>query len=389
MKRSWFPWLFSLCFTVLLFAVLEWIAAEYVSLPGDFLEPDPVLNHVRPQNVTVHYSRAVAGDVEWSAPYEKHFNAQGWANSRDISQTKDLGVFRIFYLGDSFVEGTVPEEQTLTFLVEEGLRHAGDLNIEVINAGTVSYSPLLYYLRIRNEILKYSPDLIVFTVDMTDMFDDWKYRQVLRLDELGNPKAVPPQNWYEREYVETKVGVRKRSLWHSLQMFLYEHSSLFNGAIRIAQTIRQDRLYEAGTDGSLHELGIPSRWAWCSPKEWDQLTTECVNFTKEMISLSVELCKAHGIQVLLTAVPHYEQFALGENGEPLWSSRPHIELEQLAKSLEIPYLNAFEALKSTIRGTEQEEYYLRGDMHFNPRGYKVWAEAHIQKLREILSREST
>ena len=85
---------------------------------------------------------------------------------------------------------------------------------------------------------------------------------------------------------------------------------------------------------------------------------------------------------MFTSVPHYWQYAGNENGtgKPLWSNRPHYDISNLSKELDVPYLNSFEKLKPLIGGTPQKKFYYNGNMHFNPRGYAVWAEAHIEFL---------
>ena len=81
---------------------------------------------------------------------------------------------------------------------------------------------------------------------------------------------------------------------------------------------------------------------------------------------------------MLTAVPHYAQYAGDVTGAtpPALSARPHAELEKLAEEIGLPYLNSFEMLAPKVQGTPQTTYYYRNDMHFNPRGYALWASAH-------------
>ena len=85
---------------------------------------------------------------------------------------------------------------------------------------------------------------------------------------------------------------------------------------------------------------------------------------------------------MLTAVPHYSQYLKSKDGgdKTVWSSRPHYEIENLAKKMEAPYLNSYEALRPYIQGTVQTWFYYNGDMHFNPHGYELWANAQINFL---------
>ncbi len=65
---------------------------------------------------------------------------------------------------------------------------------EVINTGTASYSPVIYYILLRHYLLPYEPDLVVLAVDMTDDYDDHVYRESLIRDSGGNPWAAPPND---------------------------------------------------------------------------------------------------------------------------------------------------------------------------------------------------
>ncbi len=62
---------------------------------------------------------------------------------------KGDGIYRIAYLGDSFTEGTCSEVDSVLAIVERSLRAQGFKSVEVINAGTPSYAPTLYYLLLK------------------------------------------------------------------------------------------------------------------------------------------------------------------------------------------------------------------------------------------------
>ncbi len=69
--------------------------------------------------------------------------------ARDVSRQKGDGIYRIAYLGDSFTEGTCSEVDSVLAIVERSLRALGFKSVEVINAGTPSYAPTLYYLLLK------------------------------------------------------------------------------------------------------------------------------------------------------------------------------------------------------------------------------------------------
>jgi hypothetical protein len=107
---------------------------------------DEVLNHVWiPFQVRVIDRYEKMGIPE----YSRTVNAQGFPMARDVSRQKGDGIYRIAYLGDSFTEGTCSEVDSVPAIVERSLRAQGFKSVEVINAGTPSYAPTLYYLLLK------------------------------------------------------------------------------------------------------------------------------------------------------------------------------------------------------------------------------------------------
>ncbi len=317
-------------------------------------------------------------------PFERNWNKQGWVETYDVEPNKPDTTYRIFYLGDSFVEGNVATDESLPSFVEQelGQRVLGqDLRFEVINAGVGSYSPVLYYIRLRYQIMDFDPDLVVVVVDMTDDFDDWKYRLTVIHDSDGNPAAAPPRDIFASEFIDTRRGVVKATFWTRLQLFLFSKSHFFAylsylGAEKLATEVNTP--LPPGSDKRIYQRG-----AWFED-EWDSFTKENVDLTFDVLRRLAEHCRKNGVKLMLTAVPHYEQYASNDQGEgpPLWSSRPHQELSRLASEIGVPYLNAFEELKPHFGCAPRHRYYYLGDMHLNPNGNRLWADAHLEFLAD-------
>ncbi|MFO7870502.1 MAG: hypothetical protein R6V03_03615 [Kiritimatiellia bacterium] len=353
---------------VLLIAAAESICSLFAARPWDHVVPSWRLNHRwKPNSSSVH-SEWAAGNPEFPEPYVHVYNAQGWLEKYDVRKKKPAGTFRIFYVGDSFTEGTVPMDASVPSLIEKRLEseYAGDdVEFEVINTGTMSYSPAIYYVLVRYVLAEYSPDLIVVNVDMTDVFDDWKYSSTLVFDDRGDPVAVPPRDPYEASFIDTEEGAVKNDLLNKMRLFLYYHSYVYNFLLN-----------STGKDRAEQERsGMSSRWGWCL-REWSEATTANVEMTKDFLRRLASFCRGRGIKLMYTAVPHYRQFAGRPDGtgDPLWSAKPHEVIAKLAAEEDVPYLNSWEALKPEIEGTPRNRYYYSGDMHFNPRGYRIWAE---------------
>ncbi len=89
---------------------------------------------------------------------------------------------RVIAMGDSFIFGFgVRQEAGFSARLEELLRKAPSCdNLAVLNAGTISYSPLLEKLQFEGILKAYDPTLVLLFLDVTDIGDDILYAQRAR-----------------------------------------------------------------------------------------------------------------------------------------------------------------------------------------------------------------
>lgn len=117
-------------------------------------------------------------------------NALGF-RERDLATPKPAGLVRVLMFGDSFTEGGgLAEADTIPRRVERALQ-ASCPGVEVVNAGTASYSPILESLVLRDVVAPLAPDLVVLNLDMTDVHDDLIRTALAELDAEGLPVRVP------------------------------------------------------------------------------------------------------------------------------------------------------------------------------------------------------
>lgn len=378
---------------VLLLVLVELAASIFVAKPKDNIIDDAYLNHTwKPNSYWVH-DEWIKNNPEFPEPYTHHYNSQSWLENYDIKKSKAINSYRIFYVGDSFTEGTCPMNKSVPSLVKQGLTdltRGSKQTVEVINTGTSSYSPTLYYLLIRHKILSYNPDLIIVNVDMTDCFDDWKYSETLTVDQNGDPVAAPPRDLYRSKYLDTAVGAVKLTPWHRLKLFLFQYSHAYVLVQKIVSRLHHGNV--AQEQAILNDNGtsiMRRRWGWME-QEWSVDTKADVDRTLDMLLRVIDLCRQNGVKIMLTSVPHYNQYAkrTDEPRKTVWSNRPHYAIEDLARRQNVPYLNSYEALRPYIQGTSQTKYYYHGDMHFNTRGYELWAKSQtnflLQKKNALL-----
>ena len=126
-----------------------------------------------PNNVFHHHFLPNHVYIRHTAKFSKFTiitNSLGFRDSttREVDLKKNN---RIVLIGDSFVEGVVLDyKYTVAGLID---KHFKKKNIEVLNAGISSYSPIIYYHKIKYYLekgLKFS-HLVVF-IDISDIEDE-------------------------------------------------------------------------------------------------------------------------------------------------------------------------------------------------------------------------
>src|SRR5215475_11213512 len=112
--------------------------------------------------------------------------------SPEVAVPKPAGTFRILLLGDSFTFGLrVADEQVFARQLEHQLRDRYHRDsIEVVNAGVLSYCPLLEYLQYRHYLHVLEPDVVILNFDMSDVQDQMAYSRDLVRDKDGAPLFV-------------------------------------------------------------------------------------------------------------------------------------------------------------------------------------------------------
>lgn len=313
-------------------------------------------------------------------------NKQGWVEDYDVDMNKPPDTFRVFYVGDSNVQGRVPYEKNMVELVEKGLNEALDeseTHFEVINTGVSSYSIALYYLLIKNDILPYSPDLVVINVDMTDVPNDQTYLQRAIRDGKGNLLAVPPFGVVGNERVMTPFGSIRRS-WHErldnlLRRYFVSYEMLANVLSSDQNTIFDEQKIQSVTRknwtwiANSKQIDLSANWL---SSEWNEAIETHVNESMNLLGKIFMLLRTNNVKVALTGVPHYPQYTGN------WSSRPHEELAKAASTRDVPYLNSFEQIKRHLEPKQElrDLYWNDDPTHFNAAGNRVWARTQLDFL---------
>lgn len=129
----------------------------------------------------------------------------------EVSREKPASTYRIITLGDSFTMGKgVEDTQTFSYRLQELLANRLEQcdstfeRIEVLNGGVDSYAPILAHLYLSGELSSFDPDLVIFSLDNSDLIQEAAYRSVAVQDESGAIVAVPGKQ------AKTSISMRFR-----------------------------------------------------------------------------------------------------------------------------------------------------------------------------------
>lgn len=337
---------------------------------------DNVLNHKwKPNLKYIDRSRSI--------PYHLDTNVQSWVEEYDLLRTKPENTLRIFYVGDSNTLGVVEPGKKMVDLVEKGLNsklERSGKKIEVINTGTSSYSPILYYLLIKNEVLKYSPDIVVINVDMTDIRDDIHYKSLATFDKEGLPIAVvaeDPQR--QKGYVLVPQGTikftRGQIIRDKLHEFLKTNSALSYHFENLIFSLPKPEFIKRMYKKPEVPKAVDYESGTWYKDNWSDDLAKDVDYSMFILENTSKLLKENKVKVVLSGVPHYPQFT----GE--WSDRPHEELAQTAKKTGVPYLHSYQEVKKRVPKTEISNLYWKEDpYHLNEEGNRIWAQIQLDFL---------
>lgn len=309
---------------------------------------------VRVRDEVVHHAlRPLSSAHErwgpWDAVY--HVNSLGMRDrSARVVPLRPAGR-RLVLIGDSFTEGIgVDYERTFAGLVGKALEPRG---VEVLDAGTASYCPILYERRVRQllEAGLVFHELAVF-VDVGDVLDEVTYKR----DAGGNVVSREARRIAE-ERANRRYEGSVEALW-PLERWLKRHTLLASSAYSLALRARA--------------RGSRRGAAWTSdPAVFEAYGREGVELAKRHMDELEALLDERGIALTVAVYPWPEQVLAGERDSPharVWrawtASRGAAFLDLFPV-----FLDRGEPAR-TVR-----ELFIPGDIHWNEAGHAVVAEA--------------
>lgn len=291
---------------------------------------------------------------------------------REIEEPKPDGVRRVAVLGDSFTMGcwTPSWRETFVGVMERDL----PAGFEALNFGVGGYGLLDEELILREQALRFSPDLVIVALFVgNDFRDTWLGLDKERL-EAGT--AVLDAEVVRRRVPEADRqpdGVRSTDCPPSGLAAVLSGSALFR---RVERLLDRDGLCVDFRPSA--EFTQFSYWSRSTPSPVALEARAATVRALEAIRSSTE---AAGARLGVVAIPTFDQVhARRWQGRNFDLGLPQAWLGAWAREQGVPYLDLLPPMREHLARTG-ERLYLRRDVHWNARGHAFAGEAIAQWVR--------
>ena len=275
--------------------------------------------------------------------------------------------YRILFMGDSFTEGIwLDYEDTFVGMIDSAL---SKISIEVLNAGRSSYSPVIYWRKIKylieNVGLNFN-EVVVF-LDLSDYKDEASFYDLT--DEL----IVVPRNKNKDEF-HFNIVLNKKVI----HRFILNNTTVFYFFANLIYDTLHLNTYQRNQMKSL----IKPSWdkQLLIERELNQNNREFVNGVSQMKKYMTNLAgllKEHDQPLTIAIYPHPKEvfgnpFESWVNIWTKWAHENDIDIINYFPDFIVIDQDNKEKLKTL------KKYYITKDVHFNKEGNRVIANKFIQ-----------
>jgi len=265
---------------------------------------------------------------------------------------------RILFIGDSFVEGVgLPYEDTFTGIIQKEL---GDDKYDILNAAVTSYSPKIYYLKIKylieNTGLRFE-ELNVF-IDHSDIEDELVYKDFAPRENRLSASMVYLSNFLYRHSVVFHLA-RKQ--------YYIKSNRLWYGLARIPPIWRNTKEFRDERELWSTDQAVFEKWG-----------QQGLRLAAENMDKLYELCKKHGIKMTVVVYPWPQLI----NAEGI-NSKQALFWGDFCKARGINFINYFPDFINDLPFDKTgHHYFIAGDVHWDKSGHRFIAQKWLSLYRK-------
>jgi len=305
--------------------------------------------------------------------YKFYTNSLGFKDksNREISK-KINSKKRIIIIGDSFTEGIGFEyEDTFVGLLD---KHILNQNIEILNAGVASQSPIIFFKKIKHliDLQKVNFNELIVFLDISDIPDEYYYN--INFDS-SDKKNYDLRDHLQEFFIQnsslylffdlifTKINFKKENL-----ILKYKSSKEFN--LSFFKTSKNDiYLYKA--------LNV-ERGIWSHDNNaWNLHGEKGRELADLYLNNLLELCKKHKIKFTLAIYPW--PIHIYYDHDPSFHRNYWINW---AKDRNIKLIDFFKYFLNDNPEKIIKNFFISGDIHWNKKGhhyvYEIMMKEYFQ-----------
>jgi hypothetical protein len=376
LKFRWRPVLII----VAIILVMDIASAQVLKRATDFWpETYPSRDH-RIRSEDYHHTLAPGRlVVERWGRLTSHFatNSLGFKDSAPRAiKAKPVGG-RLLLLGNSFTEGAgYGYAKTFAGHIARAMEAK---NIEVLNAGVASYSPIIYALKTKYLIEKAGLqfDHVVIFLDVSDIFDEARNYQTDRTGRLIVPPARP-------EKTSQVIGhfLRDNSVIGRAITLVRDQSASVRKSIKLRLRIAEisGGSFFAVSDAEMQIYATTekpaSNWTF-DDSAWRDYGAEGRQKAAARLDRLLAYLNAKGIAMTLAVYPWPDQI-LSDPEAPrhlgFWRG--------WAAERSVQFIDLFAAYTEGASVDTLMRYFIPGDFHWNEKGHALTAEAFLKQFQE-------
>ena len=281
---------------------------------------------------------------------------------REISRTKQPGITRVAFVGDSFTMGQWADDFSHSFVGVFDHLHNDD--IEVLNFGVAGYGFSDVELLLEEEVLSFSPDYVILAEFNGNDFLD-TYLGIERY-ELVEALDVDPDVLLEKVPVEFIESAQPESgLAGGIRGYLFRSplATLIFGNWRSVLP-RYSVDFQAG-----RYINNTTFW---SRTEYPPFAVAAADTSLKVLQKIHSLVEGTDADLAIVAIPTIQQvYAEIPVAEDYDIALPQQLIKDFSANLSISYLDLLPEMR---RQAPTSELYVRGDGHFNNEGHRLAGE---------------
>jgi hypothetical protein len=309
---------------------------------------------------------------------------------RDYEYTYDKdSKKRVIILGDSFIQEKCTDlENTFAKKLEIKLNKTKP-EYEVINLGVEGYGPDQTFELLKNEGIKYKPDIVILAIfsgnDFGDLIRNKLYRLNANREIYYNEPTLSPLlkiKYLLGDKLRTLFLVRSAQL--GLESFFNKNSTYVNKD-KIDEIRHEDKVVRFLFGGSFpYDIDL-----YIEPKL--EITKYKIELMDKLIGLIKNYCEKNNIKLILLFIPSRQDVDSNKLNEFINKynlqnynfneTRPTIILEDLAKKNNVKYISLLWSFRSN---NENNDFFRIVDEHWNEKGQEFASNITYNELIKII-----